>query len=67
MFFQSRAVLVAEATEAQRCSLVERRSAGRPHVTPRDFGMVLGLICPGFSEGYRGEVALAAGGIRLTR
>ncbi|WP_424216798.1 RNA polymerase sigma factor (plasmid) [Streptomyces sp. BI20] len=59
--------LVPEATMAQRISRAKRTVAGVRLDRPGDVGTVLRVLYLVFSEGYSGDVDLAAEAIRLTR
>ncbi len=63
----ARAYLVPEATMAQRISRAKRTVAGARLDRPGDLGTVLRVLYLVFSEGYSGDVDLAAEAIRLTR
>jgi len=52
---------------AQRISRAKRRIAGRPLDQPGDLATVLRVLYLVFTEGYSGDVDLAAEAIRLTR
>ncbi|WP_030527049.1 RNA polymerase sigma factor [Phycicoccus jejuensis] len=59
--------LVPEATMAQRISRAKRTVADVPLGVPGDLATVLRVLYLVFSEGYAGEVDLAAEAIRLVR
>lgn len=59
--------LVPEATMAQRISRAKRTVADVPLGVPADLATVLRVLYLVFSEGYAGEVDLAAEAIRLVR
>ncbi|QKE82969.1 DUF6596 domain-containing protein [Arthrobacter sp. NEB 688] len=59
--------LVPEATMAQRISRAKRTVADVPLEVPGDLSTVLRVLYLVFSEGYAGEVDLAAEAIRLAR
>jgi RNA polymerase sigma factor (sigma-70 family) len=63
----AQAYLVPEATMAQRISRAKRTVSGVGFDQPGDLPTVLRVLYLVFSEGYSGDVDLAAEAIRLTR
>jgi RNA polymerase sigma factor (sigma-70 family) len=61
------AFLVPEATMAQRISRAKKAVAGEPFGPPGDVAVVLRVLYLVFTEGYAGQVDVAAEAIRLTR
>jgi len=61
------AFMVPEATMAQRITRAKRTLSGERFTRPGEIGAVLRVLYLIFSEGFTGEVDLAAEAIRLTR
>jgi RNA polymerase sigma factor (sigma-70 family) len=61
------AILVPEATMAQRISRAKRTVAGQSFTQPSDVAVVLRVLYLIFNEGYTGRIDLTAEAIRLTR